>query len=123
MPSPLIDHAYSGAGAYGGIGGDGGRGGDGGGGDGGGDGGGGDGGGDGGGGDGGGEGDVWAETLPMMRKTRAIWRIMVISSSGRELARVGLVACTKLRRTTDAARGAERSSGALTGFLWQARAR
>ena len=36
VPSPLIDHANSGAGAYGGIGGDGGRGGDGGGGDGGG---------------------------------------------------------------------------------------
>ena len=29
VPSPLMDHAYSGAGAYGGIGGDGGRGGDG----------------------------------------------------------------------------------------------
>ena len=45
VPSPLMDHAYSGAGAYGGIGGDGGRGGDGGGGDGGGLGGGGSGGG------------------------------------------------------------------------------
>ena len=45
VPSPLMDHAYSGAGAYGGIGGDGGFGGDGGGGDGGGLGGGGSGGG------------------------------------------------------------------------------